>query len=200
MFTGIIQTIGAISALDKSRDWTVRVRAGEEFLCDVAVGASLACNGVCLTVTAHDAESFTAQMSQETLSLTTAKDWREGMRLNLERALRAGQELGGHLVLGHVDGVAKIVGMAQENDSLRVTFEAPAAFAPYLAVKGSVTIDGVSLTINASQGGRFGVNLVPHTLAATTLGERKAGDAVNLEVDTIARYVGHRLRCAEEHS
>ncbi len=199
MFTGIIQTIGIVSALDPSRDWTLRIAADEEVLRDVEIGASIACNGVCLTVTARDAGSFAAQMSQATLSLTTARHWREGARLNLERALRAGQELGGHLVSGHVDGVAKIVSVAPENDSRRVTFEAPAAFAPCLAVKGSVAVDGVSLTINESRGGRFCVNLVPHTLSATTLGERGAGDEVNFEIDTIARYVEHRLRCGEKN-
>lgn len=198
MFTGIIQSVGKIGKLEKSRDWTMRVVADSGFLRDAQVGASIACNGVCLTVTAHDADGFMAQMSQETLDLTTAKNWREGMTLNLERALQAGQELGGHLVSGHVDGVAKIINMTQENDSLRVMFETPEAFAPYLAVKGSIAVDGVSLTINSSQGGRFGVNLVPHTLSATTLGERKAGDDVNFEVDTIARYVEHRLRRAGE--
>lgn len=198
MFTGIIQSLGRIEELRKSGDWTMRVAADTSFLRDAEIGASIACNGVCLTVTACDAASFTAQMSQETLSLTTAKNWREGLRLNLERALRVGQELGGHLVSGHVDGVAKVAGMVREHDSLRVTFEASAAFAPYLAVKGSVAVDGVSLTINESCGGGFGVNLVPHTLSVTTLGERKAGDEVNFEVDAIARYVEHRLRCAGE--
>ncbi|MER2519518.1 MAG: riboflavin synthase [Bdellovibrionales bacterium] len=200
MFTGIIQTIGIISSLDPSRDWTLRIAADEDVLCDVAIGASIACNGVCLTVVSQEAGSFTAQMSQETLSLTTAKSWHAGMRINLERALLAGQELGGHLVSGHVDGVAKIVSVVAENDSRRVAFEAPAAFAAFLAVKGSVAVDGVSLTINSSQGGRFGVNLVPHTLSATTLGERKAGDEVNFEVDTIVRYVAHRLGCESQEA
>lgn len=200
MFTGIIQSLGRIESVRKTGDWTIRVAADSGFLHDAGIGASIACDGVCLTVIACQPEHFTAQISRETLALTTSKHWHEGMKLNLERALRVGEELGGHLVLGHVDGVAKIVSMIPEQDSLRATFEVPDSFAPYLAVKGSIAVDGVSLTINESSSGRFAVNLVPHTLSSTTLGARKEGDEVNFEIDALARYVGHRLLCAEKQS
>ncbi len=188
MFTGIIQSIGTIAAIDRKGDWTMRV-ASDLPLDAVALGASIACSGICLTVIAKDENKFTAQLSAETLSKTTAAGWDVGTRLNLERALRLGDELGGHIVSGHVDAVASVIDRQPDGDSLRFLFEAPAAFAKFLAPKGSVTLDGVSLTVNAVDGARFGVNIIPHTQTATTLGDRRAGDAVNFEIDVIARYV-----------
>lgn len=188
MFTGIIQSIGAIAAIDRKGDWTISV-ASDLPLDAVALGASIACSGICLTVIAKDEKKFTAQLSAETLSKTTAAGWDVGTRLNLERALRLGDELGGHIVSGHVDAVARVIDRQPDGDSLRFLFEAPAAFAKFLAPKGSVTLDGVSLTVNAVDGARFGVNIIPHTQTATTLGDRRADDTVNFEIDVIARYV-----------
>lgn len=188
MFTGIIQSIGAIAAIDRKGDWTINV-ASDLPLDAVALGASIACSGICLTVIAKDEKKFTAQLSAETLSKTTAAGWDVGTRLNLERALRLGDELGGHIVSGHVDAVARVIDRQPDGDSLRFLFEAPAAFAKFLAPKGSVTLDGVSLTVNAVDGARFGVNIIPHTQTATTLGDRRADDTVNFEIDVIARYV-----------
>jgi len=188
MFTGIIQSIGAIAAIDRKGDWTINV-ASDLPLDAVALGASIACSGICLTVIAKDEKKFTAQLSAETLSKTTAAGWDVGTRLNLERALRLGDELGGHIVSGHVDAVASVIDRQPDGDSLCFLFEVPAAFAKFLAPKGSVTLDGVSLTVNAVDGARFGVNIIPHTQTATTLGDRRAGDAVNFEIDVIARYV-----------
>ena len=188
MFTGIIQSIGAIAAIDRKGDWTINV-ASDLPLDAVALGASIACSGICLTVIAKDEKKFTAQLSAETLSKTTAAGWDVGTRLNLERALRLGDELGGHIVSGHVDAVASVIDRQPDGDSLCFLFEVPAAFAKFLAPKGSVTLDGVSLTVNAVDGARFGVNIIPHTQTATTLGDRRAGDAVTFEIDVIARYV-----------
>lgn len=188
MFTGIIQSIGMIAAIDRKGDWTISV-ASDLPLDAVALGASIACSGICLTVIAKDEKKFTAQLSAETLSKTTAAGWDVGTRLNLERALRLGDELGGHIVSGHVDAVARVIDRQPDGDSLRFLFEAPAAFAKFLAPKGSVTLDGVSLTVNAVDGARFGVNIIPHTQTATTLGDRRADDTVNFEIDVIARYV-----------
>jgi len=192
MFTGIVTHIGKIGSIDKKGDWTFSILA-PDFVEALSVGASVACSGVCLTVVRRDPESFDVQASAETLSKTTLGSWNSGGRVNLERALRMGDELGGHMVSGHVDGVAHVVSRVAEGESLRFVFEAPAAFAPFLASKGSVALDGVSLTVNEIEGARFGVNIIPHTQGATTMGQRQAGDALNLEVDTIARYVRRML-------
>lgn len=193
MFTGIVQERGTLSAIDKAGDWTVTITA-PTILKDVAIGASIACSGVCLTVIKCLEDSFVVQISQETLDKTTLSSWVEGMDINLERALQIGDELGGHMVSGHVDGVAKIVSIEPDQDSLRFTYVIPQSFAPYLAEKGSITLDGISLTVNNVVGNQFDVNIIPHTQAVTTMGTRRVGDELNFEIDLIARYVGQFLQ------
>lgn len=190
MFTGIITNIGVVRAVEMRGDMRARIGCGYE-MSGVEIGASIACDGVCLTVVAKGADWFDVDISTETLSKTSigAAGWSIGTRLNLERALRVGDELGGHIVSGHVDGVARIVEAHDEGDSLRLTFEAPPALARFIAPKGSVALNGTSLTVNEVSGNRFGVNLIPHTRQVTTWGAAAQGDAVNLEIDTLARYV-----------
>lgn len=196
MFTGIVTDIGTIREIRPGGDTTF-VIATKLDLEDLALGASISCAGVCLTAIDHGDDWFAVQASAETLSRSTLKDWRVGTRINLERALKAGDELGGHIVSGHVDAVAEIVERRRDGDSERFAFRVPDAFARAVASKGSVALDGVSLTVNEVQGNRFGVNLIPHTLAHTTFGAAKVGDRVNFEVDMLARYVarltGHLL-------
>jgi riboflavin synthase len=189
MFTGIITDIGRVAAVDTTtRDPTylIETRWDTE---GIALGASIACSGVCLTVIERGPFRFKVQASAETLGLTTVKHWREGTLVNLERALRLGDELGGHLVSGHVDGIGTIVARGPENDSVRYSIEVPAPLARFIARKGSVAVDGVSLTVNEVEGNRFGVNIIPHTQAQTGFGEAGVGDEVNIEIDTLARYV-----------
>jgi len=188
MFTGIIQAIGTIHSIDRLGDWTVTI-VPRTPLGEVSPGSSIACSGICLTVTETAPDRFKAQVSAETLGKTTASRWNVGARLNLERSLRMGDEVGGHLVAGHVDGVACVKRREKEGDSVRYQFEAPPEYAPFLAPKGSITLDGVSLTVNEVDGPRFGVNIIPHTRLMTTLGELQPGDKVNFEVDMIARYI-----------
>ena len=193
MFTGIVQDVGRVLA-SESRGGDVRLTIGCERL-DLAsarVGDSLCVQGCCLTAIELGAKTFSADVSRETLALTTLGDLQPGAAVNLEPALRAGDPLGGHLVSGHIDGVGRITAVASEARSQRLTIAAPAGLARYLASKGSVAVDGVSLTINSVEGASFGVNIIPHTQSATTLGQLAAGARVNLEVDQIARYV-HRL-------
>jgi len=201
MFTGIITDIGRIAQrVDQGsagdRLFLIETRYDMEA---IDLGASIACNGCCLTVTDKGRDGrakgnwFTVEASQETLSKTTLGDWREGTRINLERSLRLGDELGGHLVYGHVDGVGRIVGRRPEGGSVRFTVEAPEAVAKYVASKGSVAIDGVSLTVNEVAGNSFGVNIIAHTQHETTFGGLEPGQAVNLEVDMLARYVARLL-------
>jgi riboflavin synthase len=194
MFTGIIQDVGSILALE-SRDGDARLTVGVDQLdlARTAVGDSIAVAGVCLTVVALQPRGFCADVSRETLALTTIGDWRAGRRVNLEPALRAGDALGGHLMSGHVDGVAEICARTDEARSERFRIRVPQALARYVARKGSVALDGVSLTVNAAEQLEFEVNLVPHTLAVTTLAELAVGERVNLEVDMIARYVERLL-------
>ena len=190
MFTGIVHSVGEIHAVtERDGDIELLVSSGALDMQAVAVGDSIAVSGCCLTVTRFDGDRFAADVSKETLSLTTLATWQAGTRVNLEPALRAGQPLGGHYVTGHVDGVAEVVEVAEDARSRRVTFEVPAGLARYIARKGSVCIDGVSLTVNEVAGNRFGVNLIPHTLAVTLLGGYVRGTRVNLEVDIIARYL-----------
>ncbi|MCE8419543.1 riboflavin synthase [Rhodovulum sulfidophilum] len=196
MFTGIITDIGTVRALTMKGDLTARI--GCAYAADsIDIGASIACNGVCLTVidrgTSGDGAWFDVSISAETVSKTNIAGWAEGARINLERALKVGDELGGHIVSGHVDGVAEIVAMAEEGDSTRMTFEAPEALARFIAPKGSVALNGTSLTVNEVDGPRFGINFIPHTKEATTWGLVRVGDRINLEIDTMARYVA-RLR------
>jgi riboflavin synthase len=195
MFTGIITDIGTV--LDLHREGDLRARIGTGYDVDgIDIGASIACDGVCLTVVdlgSSPQNWFDVQISGETLSCTTLGGWEKGHRINLERALRVGDELGGHIVSGHVDGLAQVIGVRPEGDSLRVTFRAPHALAGFIAPKGSVALNGTSLTVNAVDGTDFGINFIPHTQQATTWGTVAEGDAVNLEIDTMARYVA-RLR------
>jgi riboflavin synthase len=193
MFTGIISDIGTVAAREGGR-FTIRCSYPAA---SIALGASIACEGACLTTTSVEAAGsgsvFTVDVSNETLSKTTLGDWQAGRRINLERALRAGDELGGHMVSGHVDGVARIVSIRPDGESRRFTIEVPADLARYIAPKGSVALDGISLTVNEVDGPRFGVNIIPHTLTHTTLGDKKPSDRVNLEVDVFARYVARAL-------
>jgi riboflavin synthase len=196
MFTGIITDVGEIAAVERQGDLRARIHAA--YPPDgVALGASIACDGVCLTVVDKGVEGarpwFAVDVSGETVSKTTLGDWAMGRRVNLERALKVGDELGGHIVSGHVDGVATVVALHPEGASTRVTFAAPAHLAPFIAPKGSIAIDGASLTVNEVEGARFGVNLIPHTKQWTTFGDLTPGRRVNIEIDVLARYVA-RLR------
>ena len=195
MFTGIVTDMGEVLALDQRGD--LRVRIGTRYdPAGIDLGASIACDGVCLTVVAKGRDQtgwFDVDISAESVGKTTVADWRVGRRLNLERALRVGDELGGHIVSGHVDGVAEVVAVSDEGDSTRFRFRAPEALAGFIAPKGSVALNGTSLTVNEVAGAEFGVNIIPHTKEVTTWGEVRAGDRVNIEIDTLARYVA-RLR------
>jgi len=190
MFTGIVQDIGQVKSREPhGGDERLIISTDKMDLSRVAIGDSICVQGVCLTVAELQGKSFAADVSRETLSLTTLSELAAGSIVNLEPALRAGDPLGGHLVSGHVDGIAEVAVTSNDARSLRVTFKVPSSLARYIARKGSVTIDGVSLTINEVSGDTFGVNLIPHTQTVTTLGRLQAGTRVNLEVDQIARYV-----------
>ncbi len=193
MFTGIIQNIGTVEKIETKGDWIVFLSASFP-LDTLALGASIACDGICLTVVEKTDRCFLVQLSSETVSRTTARWWKTGCLVNLERSLKMGDELGGHIVAGHVDGLAKVVSIEEEKDSLRYRFELPAEFAPFLAPKGSIALDGISLTVNEVDGPVFGVNIIPHTQKETTIGQKKPGDLMNFEIDLIARYVGNMLR------
>lgn len=188
MFTGIITDIGTISQLKQEGDLRVRIACGYD-TGRIDMGASIASDGVCLTVVDLGAGWYEVQVSRETVDLTNLGDWAVGRRVNLERALKVGDELGGHIVSGHVDGVAEVVALREEGDSTRVTLRAPRALARFIAPKGSVALNGTSLTVNEVDGCDFGINFIPHTKTATTWGDTKVGDRVNLEIDTLARYV-----------
>jgi len=197
MFTGIITDIGEILEVEQRGD--LRARIGTAYDPDtIDIGASIACDGVCLTVVALGSAPrhwFDVEISAESVAMTNIgrNSWAAGRRVNLERALKVGDELGGHIVSGHVDGVAEVVGMQDEGDSTRVQFKAPDDLAKFIAPKGSVTLNGTSLTVNEVDGATFGVNFIPHTKVATTWGDVAMGDPINLEIDTMARYVA-RLR------
>ncbi len=195
MFTGIVTDMGEVLELEQRGD--LRARIGTAYdVSRVDIGASISCEGVCLTVVALGTAPrnwFDVQISAESVSKTNLSGWKLGKRLNLERALKVGDELGGHIVSGHVDGVAEVVRIVPEGESVRVTFRAPEALAKFIASKGSVALNGTSLTVNEVDGCDFGINFIPHTQAVTTWSEVKLGDKVNLEVDTMARYVA-RLR------
>lgn len=196
MFTGIVQAVGRVRSLEpQGGDVRLVVETGSLDLTGVAVGDSIAVSGVCLTTVALEPGAFAADVSRETLGKTILGRLEPGSPVNLERALRAGDALGGHYVTGHVDGLAQVVDIREDARSRRVRFAVPAELARYLAPKGSATVDGVSLTVNEVEGTVFGVNLIPHTLEVTTLGSLAPGRAVNLEVDIIARYV-ERLMAA----
>jgi riboflavin synthase len=190
MFTGIVQGVATVRAIEpRGGDVTLVFDTAGVSLADIELGGSIAVSGVCLTAIRCDDSSFAADVSRETLSLTTLGEWVVGSRVNLEKALQAGQALGGHYVTGHVDGVGELVSRHDDARSVRMEFRVPRDLARYVARKGSICIDGVSLTVNGARGDRFDVNLVPHTLEVTTLGRLEPGSRVNLEVDIIARYV-----------
>lgn len=192
MFTGIITDIGRIAAAESRGDLRLTVQCGYDME-TVALGASIACSGVCLTVVDKGADWFAVDVSAETRARTAPGQWQEGARLNLERALKIGDELGGHIVTGHVDGIGTVLAADPVGDSTALTIAAGPEIAPYVARKGSICIDGVSLTVNAVEplpdGVRFGINLIPHTGQHTTLGELQPGREVNIEIDLIARYL-----------
>lgn len=188
MFTGIITDIGRVQQLKPLGDLRVRMATGYDTV-GIDIGASIACNGVCLTVVDKGADWFDVDVSAETLSKTNLGSWSEDTRVNLERALKVGDELGGHIVSGHVDGLAEVISVTDEGDSTRVTLRAPEDLARFIAPKGSVALNGTSLTVNEVTGGDFGVNFIPHTKQATTWGNVEVDDQVNLEIDTLARYV-----------
>lgn len=193
MFTGIVTDIGTIQTAEQRGDLRLVIGCAYD-MGGVAIGASIACSGVCLTVVEKGADWFAVDLSAETVARSAPGLWAEGQRLNLERALKVGDELGGHIVTGHVDGVGTVLRVEQEGDSHRVDIEVPPAIAAYVAPKGSITVNGVSLTVNAvtddERGTVFGFNMIPHTAQVTTLGSLAAGSAVNLEIDVLARYLG----------
>ncbi|MBA4047871.1 MAG: riboflavin synthase [Sphingomonas sp.] len=197
MFTGIITDIGTIDAVEQRGDTRIVIRTSYD-TSGIDLGASIACSGVCLTVVDKSAAGapgwFAVDVSGETLRRTAQGDWAVGHRLNLERAMKLGDELGGHIVTGHVDGIGEVVSVESEGDSKRIAISLPATLAPYVAAKGSVTVDGVSLTVNEvvdqpGGGTHFAINLIPHTQAVTTLGALSPGQAVHIEIDVLARYL-----------
>ncbi|WP_159999111.1 riboflavin synthase [Roseomonas sp. 18066] len=196
MFTGIITATGTVAGIEpigEGHDMRLALATPQGWLAGAEIGASIACSGCCLTVVTLEENRFTVEVSAETLSKTTLDQWRQGSSINLERALKMGDEMGGHVVSGHVDGVAELLSATHENGSLRCRFRLPAELARFVAQKGSITIEGVSLTVNEVEGLDFGVNLIPHTAAVTTLGALAPGHRVNIEIDMLARYVA-RLR------
>lgn len=198
MFTGIVSDLGRVRRIVRGDITDIVIETSYE-LATIALGASIACSGACLSVVALEEEAFRVQASAETLARTTIGQWREGTRVNLERALKLGDELGGHLVSGHVDGVARILARRPEAESVRFLFEAPAELMPFIAPKGSLALDGVSLTVNeVGEENRFGVNIIPLTLAATDFGMAEVGQSMNLEIDMIARYLARLVGSAAE--
>lgn len=190
MFTGIITDVGRIERIEQRGDTRFRIATAYD-MGHVAIGASIACSGVCLTVVDKDTGWFEVDASAETLRRTKLGDWVLGSLVNLERSLRVGDEMGGHIVTGHVDGLARVVELEPEGDSIKIVFEAPEGYARYVAAKGSVALDGVSLTVNGVEGARFWVNVIPHTQAMTTIRRDLLGPgtAINFEIDVLARYV-----------
>lgn len=188
MFTGIITDMGHVRGVEQHGDMRARIGTGYD-TGTIVIGASIACDGVCLTVVDLGPDWFDVDISAETVSKTNLSEWREGTRVNLERALRVGDELGGHIVAGHVDGLAEVVDLRDDGDSTRVTLRAPDELARFIAPKGSVALNGTSLTVNDVAGCDFGINFIPHTKDVTTWRDVAVGDQVNLEIDTLARYV-----------
>ena len=197
MFTGLIQDIGRVQSIDKDGDWRIVIQTGMHMDAH-EIGASIACSGCCLTVVEKTSDSFTVDVSHESLSKTIIGNWCEGTRINLEPSLKLGDEMGGHIVSGHVDGLAELIEIKEDHDSWRLSFRVPRDFAGYIASKGSIALDGISLTVNEVEGDTFGVNIIPHTWEHTTLSDRGVGDRLNFEVDMLARYVARQLRVARE--
>jgi riboflavin synthase len=196
MFTGIVQDVGKVTSLaERGGDVRLAIRVAAMDLSRIAVGDSICVQGCCVTAIALSGNMFEADLSRETLGLTTLGGLAAGSAVNLEPALRAGDPLGGHLVSGHVDGLGTVVSRSSDARSTRVVIEAPADLARFIARKGSITVNGVSLTVNEVDGARFGVNLIPHTLEVTTLCDLLPGSAVNLEIDQVARYVERLVAC-----
>jgi riboflavin synthase len=193
MFTGIVTDLGCVKRLRRGAILDLTITTTYD-TATIPVGASIACSGACLTVVAIEPGALSVQASAETLACTTLAEWREGTPVNLERPLRLGEELGGHLVLGHVDGLAQVVERRSEAESVRFVFESPPGLEQFIAPKGSVALDGVSLTVNDVSQNRFGVNIIPHTLSCTNFGQAQPGQQMNLEIDLIARYVARLLR------
>ena len=192
MFTGIISAIGRIDDIQKPGDWRLKITTPWD-CAKIDLGASIACSGVCLTVIERDADWFAVEVSAESLSRTTIGTWQAGTQINLERALRLGDELGGHIVSGHVDGLAIIDQITRSGDSHALKISVPDALSKFIAEKGSVSLDGISLTVNAIEGSRFGVNIIDHTWGHTTLGHATIGQHLNLEIDMLARYVSRLI-------
>ena len=192
MFTGIISAIGRIDDIQKHGDWRLKITTPWD-CAKIDLGASIACSGVCLTVIERDADWFAVEVSAESLSRTTIGTWQAGTQINLERALRLGDELGGHIVSGHVDGLAIIDQITRSGDSHELKISVPDALSKFIAEKGSVSLDGISLTVNAIEGSRFGVNIIDHTWGHTTLGHATIGQHLNLEIDMLARYVSRLI-------
>ncbi|KAF0224735.1 MAG: Riboflavin synthase alpha [Rhodospirillaceae bacterium] len=194
MFTGIVTDLGEIRRVVRDKGKETRFEIKTVYGLDgIDIGASIAHNGVCLTIVDKGVDWYAVEVSAESISKTTLGDWSEGGRINLERAMKVGDELGGHIVSGHVDGVATVISITDENESRRFVFEAPENLAKFVAPKGSVALDGVSLTVNEVDGRRFGINVIPHTQAVTTFGRLRQGDRVNMEIDMLARYVARLL-------
>ena len=200
MFTGIITALGTIDEIITKADGDVRLGIMTPWDCTaIPLGASIACSGVCLTVVAVSGGRFDVDVSAETMAVTTLAAWQEGTQINLERALAMGDELGGHIVSGHVDGIGTLVSVDRDGDGYRLVIEAPEELAPLIAPKGSVAVDGISLTVNAVEGRRFGLMIIPHTWDHTTLATRQPGDKINLEADMLARYVARIVSYRENH-
>jgi len=192
MFTGIITDVGEVRSIEKRGDTRIEISTRYN-TAEIELGASIACSGPCLTVVEKGDGWFAIEASAETLDRTTIGDWSVGSKVNTERALKLGEELGGHIVSGHVDGIARIVATKVEGDSKRIEFEVPEELKSFIAEKGSVALEGVSLTVNEVSGNRFGVNIISHTQACTTFDEKSEGDRINLEIDMLARYVSRLL-------
>ena len=200
MFTGIITALGTIDEIITKADGDFRLGIMTPWDCTtIPLGASIACSGVCLTVVAVSGGRFDVDVSAETMAVTTLAAWQEGTQINLERALTMGDELGGHIVSGHVDGIGTLISVDRDGDGYRLVIEAPEDLAPLIAPKGSVAVDGISLTVNAVEGRRFGLMIIPHTWDHTTLAARQPGDKINLEADMLARYVARIVSYRENH-
>ena len=197
MFTGIVTAIGAVMSIERQGDWRVGIAA--PWACDkIDLGASICCSGVCLTVTDRSSDAFEVDVSEETLSRTTLQTWQEGTAVNLERSLKMGDEMGGHIVSGHVDGVAVIENITAVSDSYRLEISLPPLLAGFVAEKGSIALNGVSLTVNSVSENMFCVNIIEHTWKNTNLGDSALGSCLNLEIDMLARYVSRLMQVAGE--